>query len=80
MVRTLTFRENNIRRCSNEIMEVSVHGMIGTPKLRWSNVIRKYIQVTASAERIGHNNMDIDNSVRRPQIRKMPNKNNTIGV
>ena len=30
-------------RCSNEITEVSAHREIGRSKLRWSDVIQKYM-------------------------------------
>ena len=56
-------------------MEVSGHRQIGRPRLRWRDDIRKNMKEKIYKHRRKEpENVDIENSMRRPQIGKTPRK------
>ena len=59
-------------------MEVGGHRKIGRPKLRWSSVIRKDMKEEGVKIEVDRRrrleNVEIENSTRRPQLGKRPKK------
>ena len=60
-------------------MEVGGHQKIGRLKLRWSDVIRRHDGETTK-DRRSPENVEIENSMRRPQIGKRPKKRRRYGA
>ena len=78
MVRTRVVKDGGIR--SKENTEVSGHRKIRRPKLRWSDVIRKYMKENGVERSTRTENLDNENFMCRPKIWKRLKKKHQLST